>query len=276
MKLLGNFIFLNLVLSFALEASPLKVTPKSASEQPAVLSDVGITENLGAYLDLNLQVTDDRGEQKTLGEYFNKGKPVLLSLVYYNCPGLCSLHLNGLVDGLKEVNWSAGQEFEFLTLSFDSNESYELGTAKKANYLNEYKRVSAKDGWHFLTASEEVIKSITTTVGFQFKWEPSINEWAHASAAIFISPEGKVSRYLHGVMFEPDQLRLALSEASAGRVGTVVDKLIWYCFRYDPQQSKYVIYAFRLVQLGGGLIILILALLLMPTWLRERKKKEQV
>lgn len=253
-------------------ASPLTRTPMAAHETAKELQDIGITENLGANVDLNLLVRDEKGEERPLSYFFKKGRPVLLSLVYFNCPGLCSLHLNGVLDGLKELNWTAGEQFEFLTLSFDSQEGSSLAEAKKVNYLKNYGRSDAAKGWHFLTAPEVTVKSLTEAVGFKFKWDDKASEWAHSSAAIFLSPEGKITRYLHGVMFSGDQLKLAFNEAAAGRVGTVVDRLVWYCFKYDPQQSKYVVYAFRLVQIGGGLIIIVLALLLLPTWWRERRK----
>lgn len=248
----------------------------TADQAPSELAGVGIKEQLGETLDLDLLVTDDQGQPRALRTFFDGQKPVLLSLVYYNCPGLCSLHLNGLIDGLKLLDWSPAKEFTFLTLSFDSKESFDLGAAKKKNYLKVYGKPNIDQGWHFLTASEQVVQQLTQKVGFSFKWDEAGQEWAHSSAAIFLSPEGKITRYLHGVVFEPDQLRLAFNEAASGTVGTIVDHLVWYCFKYDPQQSKYVIYAFRLVQLGGGLIVILLALILLPTWWRERKKKEIV
>ena len=251
----------------------MKPAALSAAEPAKELQDVGIQEKLGDTLDLNLMVTDSTGQARPLASFF-KGKPVLLSLVYYNCPGLCSLHLNGLVEGLKQLQWLPGSQYEFLTLSFDSQEGPDLGAAKKANYLKVFGNPEVSSGWHFLTADQGVVQKLTQQVGFSFRWDEPSQEWAHASAAIFISPEGKITRYLHGVVFEPQQLELALNEAAQGTVGTVVDRLVWYCFRYDPKQSKYVIYAFRLVQLGGGFIIILLALILLPTWRRERFNKE--
>jgi len=249
---------------------------KSASELAPELQEIGIAETLGSQLDLSIEVTKEDGTQVPLSYFFNKNKPVMLSFVYFNCPGLCSLHLNGVLDGMKELDWSAGKEFQFLTVSFDSKEGPDLAMAKKRNYLEKYNRIQASDGWHFLTASQAEIDKLTQALGFKYRWDEASQEWAHSSAAIFLSPTGKVTRYLHGVLFEPDQLRLALNEAVAGKIGTVVDRLIWYCFKYDPQQSKYVIYAFRLVQLGGGLIVLVLAFMLIPIWMRERKSKESV
>lgn len=270
--------FFSLILLFAAPQSgwsnPLAPASTSSSEPAPELQGVGIDEALGAQLDLSILVTRENGETVPLSYFFEAGKPVMLSFVYYNCPGLCSLHLNGVSDGIKELEWSAGSEYQYLTVSFDGKEGPDLAQAKKANYLKSYKREGAQEGWHFLTSSQPELDKLTQALGFKYRWDEPSQEWAHSSAAIFISPKGVVTRYLHGVLFEPDQLKLALSEAAAGTIGTVVDKLVWYCFKYDPQQSKYVIYAFRLVQLGGGLIVIILALMLLPTWLRERKPKE--
>jgi protein SCO1/2 len=177
---------------------------------------------------------------------------------------------------MKELDWTAGKEFNYLTISFDSRETAELAVAKKDNYLKAYQREGAVNGWHFLTAKQNELNKLTSALGFKYKWDEKSQEWAHSSALIFMSPNGLVTRYLHGVVFEPDQLKLALNEAASGAIGSAVDKFVWYCFKYDPKQSKYVIYAFRLVQLGGGLIVLVLALVLIPVWIQERKLKESV
>jgi protein SCO1/2 len=249
---------------------------RSSAEPAPELQGVGIDEALGYQLDLTIMVTKEDGAQVPLSHFFSQGKPVMLSFVYYNCPGLCSLHLNGVLDAMKEIDWSAGKEYQYLTVSFDGKEGPDLAMAKKQNYLKNYKREGADQGWHFLTASQSELDKLTKALGFKYRWDEASQEWAHSSAVIFMSPSGKVTRYLHGVVFEPDQLKLALNEAVSGTIGTVVDKLVWYCFKYDPKQSKYVLYAFRLVQLGGGLIVLILAVTLLPIWMRERKLKESV
>jgi len=266
-------VFLGLPATFA---DALSSVGKSSSEPPAELKGVGIDEALGHQLDLSILVTKENGEEVPLSTFFNDGKPIMLSFVYYNCPGLCSLHLNGVLDGMNELDWVAGKEFRYLTVSFDARETPDLAREKKKNYLKNYKHEPVENGWHFLTAKQEELDKLTSALGFKYKWDEASKEWAHSSALIFISPKGLVTRYLHGVIFEPDQLKLALNEAVSGTIGTVVDKLVWYCFRYDPKQSKYVIYAFRLVQIGGGLIVLILALILIPFWRRERKSKESV
>lgn len=248
-----------------------KPQPLTAAEKPKEFEGIGITERLGEQVDLNTIVQNEKGESLPLKSYFNGHQPVILSLVYYSCPGLCNFHLNGVVDTLKAMDWNVGEKFQMIALSFDSKEKSELAQTKKKSYLEIYGRPGTDSGWHFLTADENAIKTVTENVGFKFRWNETQKEWAHASAAIMLTPDGKISRYLHGIAFDAKDFKLALGEASSGKIGSIAEKLIWYCFKYDPQQSKYTLYAFRLVQLGGGIFILILGALLLPNWLRARK-----
>lgn len=250
-----------------------KPQPLTAETKPPGTEGIGITEKLGGQLDLSLPVVDENGVTHKLGDYFHAGRPVIFSLVYYSCPGLCNFHLNGLVEALKGVDWTPGQKFEVIALSFDPKEGPELAAAKKNTYLNLYERPDAAAGMHFLTASQETIDHLAKEVGFQYRWDENSKEWAHASAAILVSPTGKITRYLHGIMFDGKDVKLGLGEASEGRIGSIVDKMIWYCYMYDPKQSKYTLAAFRLVQLGGAAVILVLAGLLIPQWLKARRSK---
>ena len=249
--------------------------PSLPAEQAARGTEgIGITENLGAKLSLSLPVIDENGQTKQLAEYFHSGRPVIFSLIYYSCPGLCNFHMNGVVEALKGVDWNPGDKFEVVALSFDPKEGSALAAAKKVNYVNLYERQEpGQKGMHFLTASQETIDQITKDIGFKYRWDAASNEWAHASAAVLISPAGKITRYLHGIMFDAKDMKLALSEATEGKIGNIVDKMIWYCFMYDPKQSKYTLAAFRLVQLGGALIVLVMAALLVPQWLKSRQTK---
>ena len=245
----------------------------TSNERPAEFADVGIKEKLGESLNLDEIVTDENGKRLPLRSFFSPHKPVILSPVYFSCPGLCNFHLNGLTDGLKQIDWSPGQKFQVLALSFDPKETPDLAKKKKDSYMKTYDRAGTEEGWHFLTADEATLKRITQSVGFQYRWDEEQKQWAHASAAILLTPEGKIARYLHGIMFDAPTLKMGLNEAGDGKVGTFVDQMIWFCFHYDPHQSKYTLYAFRLVQLGGGLMILLLGLLLLPNWLRARRQK---
>lgn len=242
-----------------------------AEAKPEDFSGMGIKENLGNSLDLNLPVRNEAGEVVPLKSFFHSKKPVILSLVYYSCPGLCNFHLNGLVDGMKEMKWKVGNEFDVLALSFDSKETADVAAKKKESYLKVYGNPESASGFRFLTADESTVKAITSAVGFEYKWNEKANEWAHASAAVFLTPEGKISRYLHGIIFKGQDIRLALGEASEGRIGNIIDSIVWYCFKYDPSKSAYALYAYRVMQVGAGLIILFLMALLLPIWIRSRR-----
>lgn len=258
------------LIAFAFGAQAQMPKTMTATEKPQEFKDVGIKENLGTTLNLDEQVRDENGNLVPLRSFFGK-RPVIFSPVYFSCPGLCNFHLNGLTEALKSLDWSVGQKFDVVAMSFDSHEGADLAKMKKHNYLGVYDRAGTENGWHFVTADEPTVKRIMTQLGFSYRWDEEQKQWAHASAAILISPDGKISRYLHGIMFDPETLKMGINEAGQGKVGTFVDKMIWYCFHYDPHQSKYVLYAMRLVQLGGALMIVLLGLLLVPAWKKNRR-----
>lgn len=237
-----------------------KAPAEASSVVPEELKGVGITEKIGTQLDLNLMVTREDGERVALSTFFHPHKPVILSPIYFNCPGLCNFHLNGLVDALKLVDWSPSQKFEIIAFSFDSSETAATAAKKKDNYLKLYGRAGTEDGWHFVTADAETVKKITEAVGFQYKWNETAQEWSHASAAIMLSPDGKVARYLHGIMFEPRDVKLALNEAADGKLGGFVDSAMLFCFKYDRHQSKYGLQVFQLMKIAGAVTALALAL----------------
>lgn len=239
------------------------------NETPKELQGVGIEEKLGQTLDLGLKFTDDTGQPATLGQYFKSHRPVLLSVVYYNCPSLCNYHLNGVTEALKNVPWQPGQEFELVTISMDPTETHEVAGPKKAAYVKEYGRPQTINGWHFLTGDEENIKKLTQQVGFSYRWDEASSQYAHASAAIIVTPGGVVSRYVHGINPDSQTLRLALMEASGGKVGSIIDQIISLCFHFDPKKSKYTLAAWRIMQVGAVLTLLIVAVLMIPTWIRE-------
>jgi protein SCO1/2 len=252
-----------------------KAPAKVSSEVPEELKDVGITEKIGETLDLSLMVTTEKGEVVPLSTFFTKHKPVILSPIYFNCPGLCNFHLNGLVETLQKVDWSPMSKFEVVAFSFDANEnqgSRETALKKKQNYLKLYDRKGTDEGWHFVTADAETVKKVTETVGFKFKWNETAKEWSHASAAIVISPEGKISRYLHGIMFEPRDVKLALNEAADGKVGGIVDSAMLFCFKYDNHQSKYGLQVFQLMKIAGAITVLALGLWLGAAMIQAKRE----
>lgn len=250
-----------------------KQVETNAAVVPDELKGVAIKEKIGETIDLNLQVRDESGELRTLSSYFSGHKPVMLSPVYFNCPGLCNFHFNGVTETLKKIDWNPGDKFEVIAFSFDSREGSELATKKKANYMKLYSRPEGEKGFHFLSADEATIKKLTDSLGFQFKWNAQAQEWSHASAAIVITADGKISRYLPGIEFDPKDMKLALNEASSGKVGNFIDSVVLFCFKYDEHQSKYGLQVYRVVQLGGLITVLILALWLSPVLIRAGREK---
>lgn len=248
-------------------------TNNSAStERPKELEDVGIDEKLGNQLDLDLKFKDENNQDVTLGSYINGNKPVIISPIYYSCPGLCNFHLNGFTDALKAMSWSSGRDFTMIALSFDPKETPDLALKKKASYMKIYDRPTAEEGWHFLTGSEESVRAFTKSIGFKYKWNEEELQWAHVSAAIIVSPQGKISRYLPGIQFDPRDVKLALTEAADGKIGNFVDSFVLYCFHYDPKQSKYTIFAGGLMKMGGSAMLLLMLVWLIPIWFKGRKK----
>ena len=247
------------------------ITEGASNETPKQLQNVGVSEKLGNKIDLNLKFKNENGELVALGSYFQAGKPVLLSPAYYSCPNLCNYHLNGMKDMLRQMNWTVGREFQYVVVSFDPSEGPEVAKAKKENYLKAYGRVDAEKGWHFLTGDEASIKALMSQIGFGYEWDAEGKQWAHAASAQVLTPHGEISRYLYGITFDPQTVRLSLVEAGNGIVGSLVDKLILYCFHYDPKASKYTPYAFGVMRAGAILTVLVLMAFMIPFWLRQRK-----
>jgi protein SCO1/2 len=243
-------------------------------ELPTELQNVGIKEqHLGERLDLSLPFVSDTGEAVTLGQYFKKDRPVLMAMVYYTCPALCNYHLNALTEAMKQLKWTAGSEFEVVAVSMNHREGPDVAAKKKANYLKEYGRLQAVNGWHFLTGSEENVKKLAAQLGFTFRWLPEKEQYAHASVAYVVTPGGKISRYIYGLNVDEKTLRLSLLEASNGKIGTIIDQVMMFCFQFDPQKSKYTLYAWNLVRIMAILMVVLLATLLIPMWMRENKNR---
>lgn len=258
--------------STGLEGYTGKEAGKAATELPEELKGIGIQEQIGKTIDLSLMVNDEAGQKVPLSSFFKAHHPVIISPVYFSCPGLCNFHLNGLTDTLKQVDWTPGKEFDVVAFSFDAKETPEMAAKKKAEYMKAYGRVGAEKGWHFVTADAETVKKFTDSVGFKFKWNEKDKQWSHASAAIVYSPDGKISRYLHGIQFEPRDVKLALNEAADGKVGNIVDSVLLFCFKYDSHQSKYGLQVFRVMKLAGAITAAALALWLIPVLIRARRE----
>jgi len=256
----------------------LKGDPKKV---PQELDGVGVSERLGEKVDLSgILLTDSLdGQQKKLSDFFTSGKPVILNLVYYECPMLCTMVLNGVTDGLKGLQWSVGKEFRMVTVSINHRETSSMALAKKEAYLEEYLDGAKRDadavkaGWHFLTGTEEQIKKISSQVGFNFKYDAIQKQYAHAAVTFVLTPEGVVSRNLYGVTYQPKDLKLALLEASKGKIGNVLDRLLMFCYHYEPSARGYSLQAFKVMQLGAAFTTLLLGSYLGIFWSRQRKGK---
>lgn len=251
----------------------LPAAAQLADQVPDQLEEVGIEEHLDAKLPLTLEFRNEVGEVVTLGDYFDGTKPVILTLNYYKCPMLCGLQLNGLLEGLKKLDWTPGQEFELVTVSINPLETPALATEKKQNYIKRYERPSAAVGWHFLTGKEPEIRQLASTLGFGYTYDRETGEFAHAAAIFVATPDGRVARYLYGVEYPERRLRMALMEASAGEIGTTVDQLIMYCFHYDATSRRYSPVAMNIMRLGGGATAAILVLTIGANWWRDRRRR---
>ena len=230
---------------------------------PDILKQVEIEQRLGEQVPLDAVFRDEAGREVRLGEYFREGKPVILTLVYYECPMLCNQVLNGLTGALEALKFTPGREFNVLTVSFDARETPELAARKRETYLKRYGRAGADEGWHFLTGDTPSIERLAQAVGFKFVWDERSKQFAHASAIMVATPEGRLSHYFYGIEYGPKDLRLSLVEASAGKIGSPVDKLILYCYHYDPTTGKYGPVVMNIVRLAGvATVVAILALLL--------------
>ena len=233
------FYFCLLCLTARAQYAQPPVGPVPTGNSTEVLKKVGIEQRLNNQLPLDATFRDESGREVKLGEYFRGGRPVVLALVYYECPMLCNLTLNGLVGALEAVPFTPGREFEVVTVSFDPREGPELAEKKTETYPRRFRREGVENGWHFLTGDKDSIQQLAQSVGFQYAWDEESKQFAHASAIMVATPEGKLSHYFYGIEYSPKDLRLALVESSQGKIGSPVDALILYCYHYDPSTGKF-------------------------------------
>jgi protein SCO1/2 len=248
-----------------------------ANVRPPGLKNVGIEQHLNEQIPPALTFRDETGKAVTLEDYFGK-KPIILNLVYYQCPMLCSEVLTGLESALRVLKFDVGTEFDVLTVSFDPKETPQMAAAKKAEYLKRYGRAGAAEGWYFLTGPAASIDALTKASGFQYQYDPKSGQFAHSTAIMVLTPEGKIAQYYYGVEYAPKDLRLGLIQASENKIGTVVDQVLLYCYHYDPDTGKYGAIISRVLQLAGGATVLILGTFLVvmfrtsPTsWAQQRQ-----
>ena len=232
-----------------------------ANVRPPGLQNVGIEQHLDEQIPPDLSFRDETGKPVRLGDYFGK-KPVILNLVYYNCPMLCGEVLSGLEGALRVLKFDVGKEFDVLTVSFDPRETPDMATKKKAEFLKRYGRAGAAEGWHFLTGPQESIDALTKAAGFQYQYDPKTGQFAHATAIMILTPEGKIAQYYYGVDYAPKDLRLGLIQASQNKIGTLADQVLLYCYHYDPTTGKYGAVISRVLKLAGLATLLGLGILM--------------
>ena len=240
---------------------------------PAALKEIGIEQKLGEQLPLDTEVTNEDGQKIKLGSVFESGRPVVLALVYYECPMLCNEVLNGLTGSLKGMSLDAGKDFDVIALSFDARENDKPGLAKnkKAAYIERYGRANSEKGWHFLTATQGSIDSITNAAGFKYRWDEKSNQFAHAGGVMVVTPEGKMSRYFYGIDYAPRDLKLGLIESANHKVGSATDQMLLYCYHYDPATGKYGLAILSVIRLGAVLTLLGMGAMGFVFWRRGRK-----
>jgi len=240
---------------------------------PPALKKVGIDQKLNEQVPLDAVFKDEQGREVRLGQFF-KGKPVVIALVYYTCPMLCNQVLNGMLGSFRQVSFNLGEQYEVVTVSFDPKETPDLAVKKKETYVKAYNRASGDAGWHFLTGDEANIKRITDAVGFRYLWDEQTKQYAHASGIMIATPEGKLARYFYGIDYPPKDVRLALVEASANKIGTPVDQLMLYCYHYDPSTGKYGVVIMNVMRVAGIVTVILMAALLFL--LRKIAKRRQL
>jgi protein SCO1/2 len=228
-----------------------------ANMRPPGLKNVGIEQHLNDQIPPDLNFRDETGKSVRLADYFGK-KPLILNLVYYQCPMLCGEVLSGLDSALRVLKFDVGKEFDVLTVSFDPKETPQMATAKKAEFLKRYGRPGAADGWHFLTGPESSIAALTKAAGFDYEYDPKTGQFAHATAIMVLTPEGKIAQYYYGVEFAPKDLRLGLVQASQNKIGSIVDEVLLYCYHYNPDTGKYSAIISRILKIAAGTTIFML------------------
>jgi len=261
----------NPLFALAIFALSLPLSAQTPDSRPPILRNVAIAQRLDRPLPLDLPFRDESGRIVHLSDYFGK-RPVVLVLAYYNCPMLCTQVLNGLLSSLRVLTFDAGREFEVVTVSFDPRDTPAAARAKKEPYVARYGRPGAAAGWHFLTGEPRSIAGLTDAVGFRYSWDERIGQFAHASAIYVATPDGRLSRYFFGIEYAPRDLRLALVEASRGKIGSPVDQLLLYCYHYDPVAARYGAVVMNMVRLGGIAAVLVLAIFLSVMWRRDHRE----
>jgi protein SCO1/2 len=264
-------ILLRCLVALAALATASPTLARAEQQVPPELRGIEIEERLGANLPLSTELVDHTGKKVRLGDSFTSKRPVILVLNYYGCPTLCSLVLNALVEGLRGLEYTVGKDFEVLSVSIDPREGPELARSKREAYLLSYGRKVEPSAWPFFTATEEASTAIAKAVGFHYRYDAATKQYAHAAGIFVLTPEGRLSQTLYGVIFAPRDLRLALVEAGKGSIGSPLDRFLLFCYHYDPQTRRYGLTPMGVMRIGGVITIVFLGLFLLSARRRERR-----
>jgi protein SCO1/2 len=242
-------------------------------EELPELEGIGIEAKLDVALPLDLELSDETGSRVALGSYFRDGIPVILNLVYFDCPMLCNVHLDGFVQSLSSLDWTPGKEFEIVTVSIDPRDDAAGALAKRDHFLDKLGSKKTGARWHFLTGAEANVRRLADTLGFRYRYDETKGEYVHSAGLFIGTPEGRLSRVLYGVAFDAQTLRLSLVEASRGKIGSALDQVILFCFAYDHTAGRYGPAAVKIVRAGGALTAVVLGAFLMTSWKRELRRR---
>ena len=248
---------------------------QNANYNPPELQKINVVEHLGETIPLSLHFINDSGDTVQLKDYFYHGKPVILVLAYYNCPMLCSMVLNGVSEAAKAISLQPGQDYTILTISIDPTETWELAAAKKKNYVASLGEKANPDGWIFFASEEDQVKTLADSLGFVYYYDNEKEQYAHPAVVHILTDSARVSRYLYGIEFNPNDFKISLLEASRGKIGNSFDKILLYCFHYDPDSKGYVVLAGNVMRLGGLVTLVLLVLFIGMLWARYRIKKNK-
>ncbi len=266
----------NIGLSVLLCVLNSRISAQIVQKEVPELKRIDVIEHLGETIPLTLSFSNSKAEKIVLGDLFRQGKPVLLTMAYYECPMLCTFVLNGLSKGIADLDFIPGQDFQMITVSIDPDETWELAASKKRNQTGAVGKSFPEDGWEFLVGSAENSKRLADALGFVYYYDAERDEYAHPAVTFVLTDQGMITRYLYGIEYREQDLRLALLEASEGRIGNTLDRFLLYCYHYDPDAGGYVIFAGNVMRIGGVVTMLILGIVLGVLWRRENRKKSRL
>ena len=263
-------LFLPFVLTVALSAQQAQQAGPPASELPPILREVGFDQNLNKQIPLEVTFNDENGQSVQLGLYFGGKKPVVLNFVYYDCPVICLQTLSNLASTLRVVSQEPGRDFEIVTVSFDPRETPALAFNKKKEFVERSNKPHIAGGWHFLTGTKDSIDRLTQAAGFRYVWDEPSKQFAHPTGIMVLTPNGRISRYLFGIDYGPRDLRLAILDASAGNVGSPIERVLLYCYHYDLTTGRYSLAIMRVVQIAGVATVCSIGMLIFVMTKRDR------